>query len=731
MGKARTSFEDKRQPKHGLDGNRPSKGAKNMRDAATVRRLNMYKKKAVRDKKGKVIHEEFQSKELPNSRIQPDRRWFGNTRVIGQKQLEQFRDEMSTKVNDAYTVLLREKKLPMSLLEDPEKKQAGKAARVNLLQTQPYAETFAAKRQRKRPKLAVDSYQDLLHKAEQVNTAYDEKVDASLLDDTAGATKDRAFEKGQSKRIWGELYKVVDSSDVVVQVLDARDPIGTRCKSLEQHLRKNARHKHMLLLLNKCDLVPAWVTKRWLGYLSKEYPTLAFHASITNPFGKGSLLSLLRQLARLRSDKKYISVGFVGYPNVGKSSVINTLRSRKVCKAAPIPGETRVWQFVTLMRKIFLIDCPGVVHNATEDSPTDSVLKGVIRVENLEDATEHISALLERVKPEYLRRAYKLKEWTDAEDFLTQLARAAGKLVKGGDPDLNTAAKMMLYDWQRGKIPFFTLPPDYEERAPAAAVEAGGAAQPEPLAVPSEAVTAEDTAHEAAGLPGQAIAAAEAVVSNVLGAAARQRKQAIPVQQDYFIPEDERGDGEAASDFEDVDGSDVVSDVDSEAEAEEDEEDEDVEAEAVSGSEASEAEEDAFEEEAAEPRGRKRRQSAASQPAADDDDGAESDGYGDAGLSWEAVMQSIQGEDEAEAAVEEATAALGPEDDAGPTADRPAKRRKGEKKPVVLKTHVHKRKGKGKGGGGMAGQGSSQRAAAGQSQPQQSREAGRKRRRQP
>ena len=79
-----------------------------------------------------------------------------------------------------------------------------------------------------------------------------------------------------------------------------------------------------------CMQVPAWVTKRWLGYLSAEYPCLAFHASITNPFGKGSLLSLLRQLSRMRTDKKYISVGFVGYPNVGKSSVINTLRTKKV-----------------------------------------------------------------------------------------------------------------------------------------------------------------------------------------------------------------------------------------------------------------------------------------------------------------------------------------------------------------------------------------------------------------
>lgn len=87
--------------------------------------------------------------------------------------------------------------------------------------------------------------------------------------------------------------------------------------------------------------MPSWVTKRWLHYLSRDFPVLAFHASITNPFGKGALLSLLRQLSRLRSDKQAISVGFVGYPNVGKSSVINTLRTKKVrvkrCRARILP----------------------------------------------------------------------------------------------------------------------------------------------------------------------------------------------------------------------------------------------------------------------------------------------------------------------------------------------------------------------------------------------------------
>jgi len=73
---------------------------------------------------------------------------------------------------------------------------------------------------------------------------------------------------------------------VLIQVIDARDPQGTRCYHLEKHLKENCKQKHMVLLLNKCDLIPAWATKGWLRVLSKEYPTLAFHASINKSFGK-------------------------------------------------------------------------------------------------------------------------------------------------------------------------------------------------------------------------------------------------------------------------------------------------------------------------------------------------------------------------------------------------------------------------------------------------------------
>ncbi|KAG6536622.1 hypothetical protein ZIOFF_001680 [Zingiber officinale] len=419
------------KPRHSLDVNR-SNGAgvdKGARTAATVRRLKMYNSRPKRDRKGKVLRHELQSKELPSTRIEPDRRWFGNTRVVNQKELEFFREELQNRLSNNYNVILKGRKLPMSLLQDHQKQ-----AKAHLLDAEPFADAFGPKKKRKRPKLLAFDYESLIQRADtsQGQDAYEQKsanIPSREEDEEDGLrdlVRHTMFEKGQSKRIWGELYKVVDSSDVVVQVLDARDPQGTRCYHLEKHLKEHCKHKHMVFLLNK-----------------------------------GSLLSVLRQFSRLKSDKQAISVGFVGYPNVGKSSVINTLRTKNVCKVAPIPGETKVWQYITLTKRIFLIDCPGVVYQ-NKDSETDIVLKGVVRVTNLQDASEHIGEVLKRVKKEHLQRAYKINDWTDEEDFLVQLSKSTGKLLKGGEADLMTVSKMILHDWQRGKIPFFVPPPKQE-----------------------------------------------------------------------------------------------------------------------------------------------------------------------------------------------------------------------------------------------------------------------------
>ena len=197
----------------------------------------------------------------------------------------------------------------------------------------------------------------------------------------------------------------------------------------------------------------------WVRNLSKDYPTLAFHASITNSFGKGSLIQLLRQFSSLHSDRKQISVGFIGYPNTGKSSIINTLRKKKVCTVAPIPGETKIWQYITLMKRIYLIDCPGVVPAGTNDTPQDILLRGVVRVENVENPEQYIPAVLAKTKPQHIERTYQIKGYNGHIEFLELLARKGGRLLHGGEPDVDGVAKMVLNDFLRGKIPWFTPPP--------------------------------------------------------------------------------------------------------------------------------------------------------------------------------------------------------------------------------------------------------------------------------
>lgn len=462
------------------------KGENFYRDAKKLKVLNMRKDgKPQRNKNGDIVQAAaYQSRDAPVARIEPNRRWFANTRVISQESLSAFRDAMAEKSSDPYQVLLKTNKLPMSLIRD------GSSDTVNglkqhkakmTIETAPFEAVFGPKAQRKRVKLDASSFSDLAESSEKSMDTYKEKLEqAKLLSGNSGAGDEMpgdmrvededplsmaiepVFSKGQSKRIWNELYKVIDSSDVILHVLDARNPLETRCRSVEKYIREEAPHKHLVFVLNKVDLVPTSVAATWVRRLSKEVPTLAFHSSITNSFGKGSLIQLLRQFSQLHSNRKQISVGLVGYPNSGKSSIINTLKAKKVCTVAPIPGETKVWQYITLMKRIYLIDCPGIVPPNQNDTPTDILLRGVVRVEKVDNPEQYIPAILEKVKPQHMERTYELKGWKDHLHFLELLARKAGKLLKGGEPDVDSVAKMVITDFGRGRIPWYTPCPAVE-----------------------------------------------------------------------------------------------------------------------------------------------------------------------------------------------------------------------------------------------------------------------------
>lgn len=247
--------------------------------------------KAQRNARGDITKAAaYQSRETPNARIEPNRKWFTNTRVISQDALAAFRGAVAAQQSDPYSYLLKQNKLPMSLIKDNENTKNGlKQHQAKIaVETAPFSETFGPKAQRKRPKLAVSSLEDLAGETVKMHDNYLDRLEQARLlsgnindedkadhynpveaeaDGNLTTAREAIFSKGQSKRIWNELYKVIDSSDVVIHVLDARDPLGTRCRSVEKYIKEEAPHKHLLFVLNKCDLVPTKVAVSALSFV--------------------------------------------------------------------------------------------------------------------------------------------------------------------------------------------------------------------------------------------------------------------------------------------------------------------------------------------------------------------------------------------------------------------------------------------------------------------------------
>ncbi|MBI5389970.1 50S ribosome-binding GTPase [Candidatus Woesearchaeota archaeon] len=236
---------------------------------------------------------------------------------------------------------------------------------------------------------------------------------------------------------WRLVNRVIDESEILLLILDARMIEESRNSEVETKIKKLG--KKLLYVVNKADLVDR-------ATLEKKIPQPGVLVSSKERWGSTILLKKLLQLA----NKQETFVGVLGYPNVGKSSVVNMLKGQGSASVSSHAGHTKGIQKIKIHRLLMLLDTPGVLPRGEND------LEKQVKIgsKNAHQITDPVGAAYGMLETEGERICafYGIAYIKDPMDALETLAKKRKLLLKRGGVDEDRMARLLITDWQLGKM---------------------------------------------------------------------------------------------------------------------------------------------------------------------------------------------------------------------------------------------------------------------------------------
>jgi ribosome biogenesis GTPase A len=247
------------------------------------------------------------------------------------------------------------------------------------------------------------------------------------------------------------VKEMIETCDVILEVLDARFIDQTRNIALENLILE--KNKKIVYVLNKCDLID--IRKIMENYeLDKLNPHV--FVSSKDRVGRKKLIERIKiEVKRLKLTQR-ARVGVIGYPNTGKSSIINFLTARSSARTAAESGFTKGIQRIRLTPNIHILDTPGVIPDNEDSSRiskdlTKHTMISVRTYDKVKNPDFVIHGLMQEY-PGLLEKYYSVEANGDSEALLEVLGRKKHWMTKGDIVDLDKTARFILRDWQEGKI---------------------------------------------------------------------------------------------------------------------------------------------------------------------------------------------------------------------------------------------------------------------------------------